>query len=100
MKIKEKIIKTLVAIGMEKAEKVKVYSDEAMEYSGKDIGKAVDACTSVESAGLNFFVGDKCIGWIGVMPFESKTDMIYDYTDNDFTNGIMEDKRVKKLIGE
>lgn len=97
--IKQKtLVKTIIALGMVNADKVEIRSEEGVEYRGKDINKAKDMVFELEIAGINFLKGGKCIGWVEVLPYEDTPDVPFNYSDNDFTNTLMSEDAIVKLM--
>lgn len=82
----QKIYKIIVK-GLETSDFVKVYDTESFVIKSKDADKIIDALDGGdEEAGLNFYKGGVCVGWVGILPYEE--DVIYDHSDNEFCHSI------------
>ena len=71
----------------------KIYDTECLVYKSKNADTETilnEMDGGDEELGINCYIDGKCCGWFGIMPYEDTDSVIYDYSDNEFTNRVME----------
>lgn len=88
------LIKRLMELCKEERDNIlfKVYDTESCVTFTRNIDKVIDEIDGGdEEIGINIIEREtkNNLAWFGVLPYEEKTYMIFDHSDNDFCNNVM-----------
>lgn len=79
----------VIVKGLETTDFVKVYDTESFVIKSNNPDEILNAIDGGdEETGLNFYKDKKCVGWVGVLPYEEPDSVIFDHSDNEFCHSI------------